>query len=112
MKFKITFLIFLLHLFFPFSIFPQGKPNSTMLLEAIRKKGIQYKAEVNFYKAQSFFLEKNWDSTLVYSMKQLSLKDNKEEIRDFCHYFRAFGFKNKKLHVEARKEFNRISDRF
>jgi hypothetical protein len=26
----------------------------------------------NFRKAQLFFLERNWDSTLVYSMKQLS----------------------------------------
>ncbi|MGH2667346.1 tetratricopeptide repeat-containing sensor histidine kinase [Flavobacterium sp.] len=112
MKFKITFLIFLLPLLFPFSLFPQKKANSELLHTEIRKKGIQYKGEVNFYKAQSFFLKKNWDSTLVYSMKQLSLKDNKDEIQDFCHYFRAFSFKNKKLPIEARKEFNLVSDKF
>lgn len=112
MKLKITFFIFLLYLFFPFSLFSQEKTTSKMLNVEIRKKGIQYKEEVNFYKAQSFFLEKNWDSTLVYSMKQLSFRDNNEEIQDFCHYFRAFSFKNKKLPTEAGKEFNLVSNKF
>ena len=37
---------------------------------------IEFKHESNFIKSQFFFNKKNWDSTLVYSMKQLSSNNN------------------------------------
>lgn len=77
----------------------------------IKKKAQQYKDNPYFYKAQSFFLEKNWDSTLVYSMRQLASQNN-GEVEDYCHYFRGFSFKNKALNNEARKEFGLISEDF
>ncbi|WP_229684285.1 tetratricopeptide repeat-containing sensor histidine kinase [Flavobacterium limi] len=43
-------------------------------------------------------------------MKQLS-SENKE-LNDYCHYFRATSFNNKKLFKEAKKEFNLISSKF
>ncbi|MDR7208887.1 ATP-binding protein [Flavobacterium piscis] len=62
-------------------------------------------------KTQLFFFENNWDSTLVYSAKQLS-KNRTIELSDYCHYFRAISFTNKKLLHQAKKEFNKISKNF
>ncbi|MDO5969864.1 tetratricopeptide repeat-containing sensor histidine kinase [Flavivirga aquimarina] len=56
-------------------------------------------------------MKKNWDSTLVYSMKQLSTTNNKDLI-DYCYYFRGISFKQKKLLNEAKKELNTISNNF
>ncbi|WP_242667499.1 ATP-binding protein [Flavobacterium sp. AJR] len=77
----------------------------------IKKNVIKYKGEVNFDKAQKFFLENNWDSTLVYSMKQL-IKINVVELKDYCHYFRAVSFIRKKIFKEAKNELNLISKKF
>ncbi|UUC44928.1 tetratricopeptide repeat-containing sensor histidine kinase [Flavobacterium cerinum] len=77
----------------------------------LKQKAQQYKEQPYFYKAQQFFIAKNWDSTLVYSMKQLALRNN-NEIADYCHYFRGFSFKNKGLNEEGRKEFETITKNF
>jgi len=76
----------------------------------LKKKAIEYKSEVNFNKAQVFYLNKNWDSTLVYSMKQLII-DNKE-LFDYCHYLRGNCFAEKKMYNEAEKELTLISKKF
>ncbi|WP_244307414.1 tetratricopeptide repeat-containing sensor histidine kinase [Flavobacterium fluviatile] len=52
-----------------------------------------------------------WDSTLVYSMKQLS-KRNVVELKDYCHYFRGVSFLRKKLFKEAKNELGFISKNF
>ena len=100
-------------LFFSFFyVFSQEQSHIDKLLEATIKKNIvKYKKEVNFSKAQLFFIEKKWDSTLVYSMKALTISKNIELV-DYCHYFRGFSFRNKKLYNEAKKEFNKISSEF
>lgn len=79
--------------------------------EIFYKKSIEFKSEINFSKAQYFFSKKNWDSTLVYSMKQLSL-GNKPELNDYCHYFRGYSLRELKLLQEARTELNLISKKF
>ncbi|MEL1254976.1 ATP-binding protein [Flavobacterium sp. DGU38] len=56
-------------------------------------------------------MEKNWDSTLVYTMKQLGLKKN-NDLRNYCYYFRAYSFKQKKLFNQAKKEFSNVSNDF
>ena len=92
-------------------IYAQTQRESTTLLATVKQKGIAYKSEQHFYKAHKFFLQENWDSVLVYSMKQLSYKKN-SEITDYCHYFRAISFKKKGLFEEAKNEFKRISESF
>jgi len=77
----------------------------------LKKKAVEYKKEINFIKSQSFYQKKEWDSTLIYSMKQLS-STNKKELIDFSHYFRGTSFIQKKLHKEAKKELLLISDKF
>lgn len=107
---KQKLVIFSIFFFYALSAFSQEKHLKTFDLE-IKQKAIQYKAKDNFYKAHLFFLEKNWDSTLVYSMKQL-VTENNAEINDFCHYLRGYSFMNKKLFKEAQKEFHKVSANF
>jgi len=95
-----------------FLLFSQEQSHIDQLLEIkIKKKAIQYKEDINFNKTVAFFIEKKWDSTLVYSMKSLSVAKN-AEIIDYCRYCRGFSFRNKKLYKEAKKEFNNISSSF
>lgn len=98
--------------FVSFFLFPQKqqKVGSSMDIE-IKAKSRQFKENINFDKAQSFFRESNWDSTLVYSMKAVSYSKNKEII-DYCHYFRGISFQEKKLIKESKKEFGKISKDF
>ncbi|WP_163407694.1 tetratricopeptide repeat-containing sensor histidine kinase [Flavobacterium ajazii] len=103
-------LIFLLIQLFAFS---QLKPsNDDAFNTEIKLKTKEFKEQVNFSIAGAFFLQEKWDSTLVYSMKQLSDANANTEIMNYCHYFRAISFRNKKLLNEAKKEFNRISNDF
>ncbi|WP_223679839.1 tetratricopeptide repeat-containing sensor histidine kinase [Flavobacterium hibisci] len=76
----------------------------------IKKKVTKLKEEIDFDKAQKFFFEMDWDSTLVYSMRQLSR--NNVELNDYCHYFRAVGFLRKKLYKEAKNELKFVSKKF
>lgn len=109
---KIKWCIISIALLIPFFIFSQ----TTQVIEnyfdnEVKEKAREFKEQVNFNKAQTFFLEKNYDSTLVYAMKQLSVTKN-QELRDYCHYFRAISFKEKKLFTEAKKEFTKVSPNF
>jgi signal transduction histidine kinase len=109
---KIKLLVVFILLFNSFFVFSQEElPIKKLLKEEIKIKANNFKEEINFNKAVSFFIEKNWDSTLVYSMKHISLTKN-IELRDYCHYFRGISFKEKKLLNEAKKEFNKISNNF
>ncbi|PXY39839.1 histidine kinase [Flavobacterium cheongpyeongense] len=101
-------IIFTLNTFFLFS--QEISENDLMRFE-IKKKVIKYHKQINFNKAQHFFFKKEWDSTLVYSMKQLSNR-NTLELSNYCHYFRAISFFEKKIIKEAKKEFNLISSNF
>ncbi len=78
----------------------------------IKNSYVQFTREVNFNKAQSFYLEKNWDSTLVYSMKQLSTDMKKSELDNYCYFFRGVSFKEKRILNEAKNSFHKISKEF
>lgn len=72
----------------------------------------KFTREINFNKAQLFFLEKKWDSTLVYSMKQLSIDKKTTELNNYCYFFRGISFKEKRIFNEAKNAFNKISETF
>ncbi|MEA9413023.1 ATP-binding protein [Flavobacterium sp. PL02] len=98
--------------FLSFLLFSQERQDVGSLMDlAIKAKVKKFKENVNFNKAQMFFKQGNWDSTLVYSMKEISNTTNKE-LTDYCHYFRGISFKEKKLLNESKKEFNEISNDF
>ncbi len=109
-KFKLFFIsiVFIANL----PVFSQEKISKDLVSIEINKKAKEFKKEIYFNKASVYYLEGKWDSTLVYSMKQLALKNNKEEIKDYCHYFRAYSFLEKKLLNESKNEFNTISNKF
>lgn len=92
-------------------LFSQKSLNNSFDLE-IKKRTHKFTQEDNFKKAQLFFLKKNWDSTLVYSMKQLSSNETSLELANYCHFFRGISFKQKKMLNEAKKEFQTISKTF
>ena len=108
---KIRLFITIISLFSNF-LFSQEQQNIGSLMNTeIKVKSSQFKKSINFDKAQGFFRESNWDSTLVYSMKAISSSKNKELI-DYCHYFRGISFQEKKLLNESKKEFEEISKNF
>jgi len=100
-----------LFLFFPLIIFSQNEKKLNYFEAAIEKKASLLKSEINFNKAQYFFLKKEWDSTLVYSMKQLNTKSSLET-KDYCHYFRGYSLIMKALYKQSRIEFESINRKF
>ncbi|MGL5113091.1 MAG: tetratricopeptide repeat-containing sensor histidine kinase [Flavobacterium sp.] len=104
------FIIFLLLILSNF-LFSQKQYTNTVFNKALQKKAAQYKDETYFNKAQDFFIKKEWDSTLVNSMKQLSLRKN-NELNDYCHYLRTFCLIEKQINKEAEKELKLISKNF
>ncbi|MEG1025154.1 MAG: tetratricopeptide repeat protein, partial [Flavobacterium sp.] len=107
---KLKTVIIALSLTIPLIMFSQGQIEN-IFKETLQKKANQYRKESNFHKAQAFFISKNWDSTLVYSMKQLNLNNN-QEIVDYCHYFRGNCFREKKIFKQAQFELKLISKKF
>lgn len=65
-----------------------------------------------FDKARSFFFNKEWDSTLVYTSKALTKSKEDQKLADYSYFIRANSFKNKQLYKEAEKEFMKISKKF
>lgn len=103
---------FLLLFSSPFYLYSQGKViQNDFFFQEIKLKAKEYKDDINFYMAQYYFTKKNWDSTLVYSVRQLESNRN-SAVTDYCYYFRGFSFKEKKLFKEAVKDFNKISGKF
>lgn len=108
---KINFSILLLLLLTPALFFSQNQTVNKIFNIESKKKAILFKEEIHFNKAQYYFQEKNWDSTLVYSMKHLSVSRN-NELNNYCHYFRGFSLNEKKLFTEAKSELKLISKNF
>lgn len=113
-QFEMTkFKLFLISLFsiIPSILFSQNEATNTVLNKSLQKKAIEFRTETNFNKAQYFFTNQKWDSTLVYCMKQLNSSQNKE-LADYCHYLRGNSFRQLKLFQEAKKELNLVSKKF
>lgn len=108
---KIKNVVFFWLASFSFTVYPQSNKAEDLLNIEIKNKAKEYNKEINFKKSQLFFLENNWDSTLVYSMKHLSNSKN-IELNNYCHYFRARSFSKKKLLDQAKKELNQIAANF
>lgn len=108
-KRKLLFLFFLL--FSVFSLFGQKNTQKRILQDSIYKKILHYKSQFSFQKASHYFLKKNWDSTMVYALKQIDLQTNLV-LSDYCHYYRAQSFLAKKVSNEAENELKQISKEF
>jgi signal transduction histidine kinase len=104
---KLKLFIISMFFYFPSVLFSQNN----LLNRELKKKAIEFKTETNFNKAHLFFIKKKWDSTLVYSMKQINSRNSKE-LTDYCHYFRGSSFREKKIFKEAEFELKLVSKKF
>lgn len=95
----------------PLLLFSRGQQDS-LFNTALKNKALQFKKNDNFYLTYVFFLQHNWDSTLIYSMKAIADGNTDRQIIDYSHYCRAISFKEKQLFEEAEKELDLISPRF
>ncbi len=103
--------IIIFFLIYPAILFPQEVAVNTVFNKAIQLKSVEFKKEINFNKAQYFFRNQKWDSTIVYCMKQLNSSQNKE-LADYCHYLRGNSFRQLKLFNEAKKNVALVSKNF
>jgi K+-sensing histidine kinase KdpD len=108
---KLKFILILVFFLQVQNLFAGTSSKTDSFIEILKKKATQYNKEKNFNKAQAFFIKKKWDSTLVYSMKQLSSNKNKE-LADYCHYLRGHSFRELKLFKEVKTELNLVSKNF
>jgi K+-sensing histidine kinase KdpD len=110
---KIKLFQILIFLCFPFALFPQIQSVNNLLNIEAKKKSNELKDEVYFKKAQMYFEMKNWDSTLVYSMKHLSTTNNNNKIlKEYCLYFRGYSFSKLNLFEKSKSELKLISKSF
>ncbi len=104
-----VFFLFIFNL--PFCVLSQSGSKIDDLSIVLKRINDKYEKEKDFDKSQYFFLNKNWDSTLVYSSRALDqVKDL--ELLDYCHYMRGYSFMMKKLFNEAKKEYGLVSQDF
>lgn len=102
-----------LFLFISISPLLFAQQDSLNLFEkSIKNKSAQFSDQTNFYKARAFFFKRNWDSTLIYTAKQLNQSNNNIELTNYSHFLRGFSFKYKNLYTEAEKEFSNIPSDF
>lgn len=103
--------LFILLTIFTTNNYAQVKSENDLLKTILLKKSFEFKSDYNFVKSQSFFLKKDWDSTLIYSMKQIT-SGSAKELLDYSHFFRGVSFYQKNLYKEAKYEFRLVSNSF
>jgi signal transduction histidine kinase len=109
LKINLYYISFLF--FSSFHVICQIQPTTAVLNQLLQKKALEFRNETNFNKAHLFFIKNNWDSTLVYSMKQIISSKNKE-LKDYCHFFRGYSLREKKIFKEAQSEMLLVSNEF
>jgi signal transduction histidine kinase len=87
-----------------------AKPNEPQFIGQLQQLSKQHPSS-NFSKATRFFLQENWDSTLIYSMQHLHQSRN-NYLASYCHYFRGVSFWRKQLPDRALIEFRKIESTF
>lgn len=112
MKVKPIILACFFFLTFPLIVLSQQKSELSPFQKEIKRATSKIKSSANFKKTQSFFLTKQWDSTLVYSMQELTKHSKNKEIIEYCHFFRGFSFWKKDTFNKAKEEFSKISKDF
>ena len=112
MKVSLTKIFSFLSFFCSVLICAQEKDNVDLFNKYLKEQSSVFVQKPSFFEARSFFLKKNWDSTLVYSMRQLNMIHGDVELQNYCHFFRGYSFVEKKLFDEAQKELNKVSKQF
>ncbi|MGC6431721.1 MAG: tetratricopeptide repeat-containing sensor histidine kinase [Jejuia sp.] len=109
---KIKFLVILLVSFYCNILISQIGIKRDLFNQDLRNIINQHRDNSNFFNAGLFFIERKWDSTLVYSFRSLDAKESSPIVKDYNHYFRGFALKEKSILKESKKEYNLISEEF
>lgn len=96
-------------MFYSATIFAQRQDVPVVFKTEIQALLRLHRHQGDFKKAYLSYNAGNWDSTLVYSMRQIKRSSHNVKIADYCHYFSAISFKNKKLLEQAKQELGKIS---
>ncbi|MBL4605092.1 MAG: tetratricopeptide repeat-containing sensor histidine kinase [Flavobacteriaceae bacterium] len=106
---KIAVLIFFLS---PFFLLAQKSKKLSPFFKAIELKSNDLTFEKGLEMARHFFLQKQWDSTLIYAAKYIDADNLNRRENDYSHFFKAYSLNRKKLFKQAEKEFNKVSKEF
>ncbi len=107
---KLFLFIFFLKTLFIFS--QTENHNDSAFFSSVLKSSSKYSSHLNLKKASYHFSLKNWDSTLIYTQKQLSIKNQNQEIKNYCYLYRGISFNRKEVYKEALSQFQLISNDF
>ncbi|MCB4799907.1 tetratricopeptide repeat-containing sensor histidine kinase [Neotamlana laminarinivorans] len=94
------------------SLFSQEYINADLFDVEVEKKVNQYQSNYNFKKAGFYYIQNNWDSTLVYSMRYLNGNNKNIDLTNYSHYLRGCSFDKKEMLNEAQNEFQSITSGF
>ncbi len=107
---KLLLFIFLFKGFLTFSQTPKNK--DTIFFNHVFDSSSKFFNQINFKKASNYFSLKNWDSTLVYTQKQINISNRSKEIKNFCYLYRGVSLSKKKVYNEALNQLSLISSDF
>lgn len=104
--------LFYIFILIPTLLFCQKELPLSPFKQHIKDKTALFTTHPYFKKAQSFFIQNEWDSTLVYAMKELITTPNNIALSDYCYFFRGHSLLKKGLFKEAKSEFLKVSKEF
>ncbi|MEM6685945.1 MAG: tetratricopeptide repeat-containing sensor histidine kinase [Bacteroidota bacterium] len=112
MKVKFFFCILLFTSLCPVFVHSQQDKGLSVFESVLLQETKNFNTHPDFKKAVQFLVEEEWDSTLVYSARQLTVNTNNSELNNYCHFFRGFSFRRKGILKEATAELTKISKDF
>lgn len=104
----------ILFLFINFSSVSSQERNSLefeLLKTELLKLSNNLESQASLKKAIFFFTQKQWDSTLLYSQKEMN-PSFRDQFNDLTHFLRGYTFNKKKIFKESEREYLLISKKF
>ncbi|WP_431165900.1 tetratricopeptide repeat-containing sensor histidine kinase [Tenacibaculum halocynthiae] len=105
---NLFFKLSLLFFFVSLQLQSQKKVSTKLLNQELTRVSKNFQDEFYFENSVSYFIKKQWDSSLVYSQKQLTTSKNTVLI-EYSHFIRGYIFNKKNIFKEAEYEYNLIS---
>ncbi len=95
-----------------FTLYSQNDNIEDLFFLAVFKKSKKNHFDNDFKKASTFFIQKNWDSTLILTQKLLKKKPKENSIKNLSLLYRGISLFKQQVYNEAENQFNLISDNF
>ncbi|MEQ6125118.1 tetratricopeptide repeat-containing sensor histidine kinase [Pseudotenacibaculum sp. MALMAid0570] len=106
---KIVIIIFCLY---PLISPAQKKQKLSSFFKAVELRSSDLISTENLRQARIYFLQKVWDSTLIYASKYINANELNKRNNDYAYFFKAYSLRKKKLFEQSKKEFHKISETF